>query len=174
MDPSADRRETDAGATGQSGTPPDPTPTAPPGPDAPRLARVARIALLVEVVALLLLGGAGLVTRWLVEPSAGSDVIVAGFRTNTAHSVFLVLTAVMVAAVLRWPVATRHVMTVQIVSNGLLFVFGAAFNIGATQKTLFALNTADLFLHAGLALLGFIAYVLLNAKNFAPPMSPPP
>ncbi|HSK59048.1 MAG TPA: DUF4383 domain-containing protein [Actinomycetospora sp.] len=155
-------------------------PYAPPGrddrgnpvPSVPHEGLLGRIGAAIvagEAVVLAVVGVAGLVTSWgatFFEPTQNA---VLALRLNPAHSVLLLVTAVLGAVALRRRTWLRFFAGGQAVVYLLLFVFGSAYSVNTGGATSLALNTPDHVLHGVLAVLGFIVVMVSSARIVEPP-----
>ncbi|GAA4864846.1 DUF4383 domain-containing protein [Saccharopolyspora rosea] len=107
---------------------------------------------------LLALAGAG----W--HPS--HDVAVLGvFHLNTAHAVLLVVVGAFALAASPFRRGMLVFATVQMVGGVLLFLYGTAESTVSPTRTALELGPAENFLHAGLAVLGFIVLCGVSAAR---------
>jgi hypothetical protein len=155
-------------------------PYAPPGkddagnpvPSVPHEGLLGRIATAVvagEAVVLAVVGVAGLVMTWGAAFTEQTGDTFLALRLNPAHSVLLLVTAVLAAMSLRKRTWLRFFAGGQAVVYLLLFVFGAAFSLNTGTATFLALNTPDLVLHGVLAILGFVTVMISSARIVEPP-----
>lgn len=119
-----------------------------------------RLVHAVEGVLLMVLGAAGLIA--LTVPPEDQPLVV--FELNPAHAVLLLVTGVL-AVVSTWSLRTiRWFAAAELVVFLVLFLYGTAQSTANESSTIFALDPPENFLHAALALLGFIvlcgAYVV--------------
>jgi hypothetical protein len=138
------------------------------------LGRIATSLVAGEAVVLAAVGIAGLVTSWGAGFTAQVPNTVLALRLNPAHSVLLLVTAVLAAVCLSYRRWLRRFAGVQFVVYILLFVFGSAFSVNTAGATFLALNTPDHVLHAVLAMLGFIVLMISSARIIEPPPGPLP
>lgn len=157
-----------------------PGPYAPPGrddqgnplPSVPHEGLLGRIGASVvagEAVVLAVVGIAGLVTSWGAAFTEQVPDTVLALRLNPAHSVLLLVTAVLGAVSLRKRTWLRLFAGLQAAVYLLLFVFGSAFSVNTASSTFLALNTPDHVLHGVLAILGFIVLMISSARIVEPP-----
>jgi hypothetical protein len=133
------------------------------------LGRIATFVIAGEAVVLLVVGVAGLVMTWgsaFTEQTTDSFL---ALRLNPAHSVLLLVTAVLAAISLRKRTWLRLFAGGQAIVYLLLFVFGAAFSVNTASATFLSLNTPDHVLHGVLALLGFMCVMVASARVVEPP-----
>ncbi|GAA4799946.1 hypothetical protein GCM10023200_41040 [Actinomycetospora chlora] len=133
------------------------------------LGRIATAVIAGEAVVLLVVGVAGIVVSWGSSFTEQTDDTFLALRLNPAHSVLLLVTAVLAAVSLRRRTWLRIFAGAQAVVYLLLFAFGAAFSVNTGDATFLALNTPDHVLHAVLALLGFICVMIASARIVEPP-----
>jgi hypothetical protein len=133
------------------------------------LGRIASAVVAGEAVVLLVVGIAGLVMTWGAGFTEQTPDSFLALRLNPAHSVLLLVTAVLAAVSLRRRTWLRIFAGGQAIVYLLLFVFGAAFSVNTAGATFLSLDTADHVLHAVLALLGFIVVMLSSARIVEPP-----
>ena len=155
-------------------------PYAPPGrddqgnpiPSVPHEGLLGRIGMSVlagEAVVLAVVGVAGLVMTWGAGFTEHTQDTFLALRLNPAHSVLLLVTAVLAALSLRKRTWLRAFAGAQAIVYVLLFVFGTTFSASTTNTTPFALNTPDHVLHGVLAVLGFIVVMISSARIIEPP-----
>lgn len=155
-------------------------PYAPPGRDArgnpipsvPHeglLGRLGVSLLLGQSVVLAAVGVAGLVTSWGAGFGEQVQNTVLALRLNPAHSVLLLVTAVVGAVCTTKRRRLRTYAGVQAICYVILFVFGSAKSVNTGSATVLALNTPDNVLHAVLAILGFIVLIIASARVVEPP-----
>lgn len=160
-------------------------PYAPPGrdergepvPSVPHEGLLGRIGTAIvagEVLVLAAVGIAGLVTSWGAGFTEQVPDTVLALRLNPAHSVLLLVTAVLGALCLTSRTRMRFFAGGQAVVYLLLFVFGAAFAVNTGNATFLALNTPDHVLHGVLAVLGFVVVMIASARIIEPPPGPLP
>jgi hypothetical protein len=133
------------------------------------LGRIGAFIVAGEAVVLAVVGIAGLVTSWGAGFTAQVDNTVLALRLNPAHSVLLLVTAVVGAICLRKRTWLRFFAGGQAIVYVLLFVFGSAFSVNTPNSTFLALNTPDHVLHGVLAVLGFIVLMISSARIVEPP-----
>lgn len=117
----------------------------------------ARTAMGFEAVALLALGGAGMVVAGLAPFTGHTPSLVWLFRVNGLHSALLLATGIAALVALAGRRVLVTVCLVQAIGYALLFVWGAA---NGGNPTSFNLNPADNALHAAL-----IVYALAVAMG---------
>jgi hypothetical protein len=121
-----------------------------------------------EGLVLVLLGLLGLVNAgW--RASEDVEVLVV-FQLNTAHSILLLIAGVLALVAALWRFGVVLFAAVQMVGGVMLFVYGTAESTVGEGRTPFSLDPAENFLHAGLAVLGFI--ILCGVKSAPRPASP--
>ncbi|MDD7933068.1 DUF4383 domain-containing protein [Actinomycetospora straminea] len=133
------------------------------------LGRIGKAVVGGEVVVLAVVGIAGLVTSWGASFTEQVPDTVLALRLNPAHSVLLLVTAVLGAVSLRKRSWLRAFAGAQAVVYLLLFVFGSAFSVNTGSATFLALNTPDHVLHGVLAILGFVVLMISSARIVEPP-----
>ncbi|MDD7942233.1 DUF4383 domain-containing protein [Actinomycetospora lutea] len=133
------------------------------------LGRIATAIVAGEAVVLAIVGVAGLVMTWGAAFTEQTQDTFLALRLNPAHSVLLLVTAVLAAVSLRRRTWLRFFAGGQAVVYVLLFVFGAAYSLNTGTATVLALNTPDLVLHGVLAILGFITVMISSARIVEPP-----
>jgi hypothetical protein len=133
------------------------------------LGRIGAAVVAGEAVVLAAVGIAGLVTSRGAGFTEQVHDSVLGLRLNPAHSVLLLVTAVVGAICLRKRTWLRFFAGGQAVVYLLVFVFGSAFSVNTPNATFLALNTPDHVLHAVLAVLGFIVLMVSSARIVEPP-----
>ena len=155
-------------------------PYAPPGrdeqgnpvPSVPHEGLLGRIGASIvggEAVVLAVVGVAGLVVSWGASFTEQTQDTFLALRLNPAHSVLLLVTAVLGAVSLRKRTWLRLFAGGQAIVYLLLFVFGSAFSVNTGDATFLALNTPDHVLHGVLAVLGFIVLMVSSARIVEPP-----
>ncbi|MEV0702014.1 DUF4383 domain-containing protein [Saccharopolyspora sp. NPDC050389] len=122
-----------------------------------------------EGLFLILLGLLGLANAgW----RAAEDVpVLVVFQLNTAHSVLLLIAGVLALVAAPWRRGVALFATVQMVGGVMLFVYGTAESTVGEGRTPLLLHPAENFLHAGLAVLGFI--ILCGVESTPRPARPP-
>lgn len=138
------------------------------------LGRIATSLVAGEAVVLAAVGVAGVVSSWGASFTAQVPDTVLALRLNPAHSVLLLVTAVLAAVSLTSRTRLRWFAGLQAVVYLLLFAFGAAYSLNTGSATFLDLNTPDLVLHAVLALLGFVVLMISSARIIEPPPGPLP
>lgn len=133
------------------------------------LGRIATAIVAGEAVVLAVIGVAGLVMTWGAAFTEQTEDTFLALRLNPAHSVLLLVTAVLAAISLRKRTWLRFFAGGQAVVYLLLFVFGAAFSLNTGTATFLDLNTPDHVLHGVLAILGFITVMIASARIVEPP-----
>lgn len=116
-----------------------------------RLDRAGRIVLAVQALLLGALAVAGLLAAANSPTGVG---VVAGFELNIPHSVLLLVTAGTSALAAGWARVARALAVIQTIGYTLIFLIGTSISAGSARDTWLQLNTADHFLHLGLAILG--------------------
>jgi hypothetical protein len=114
-----------------------------------RLQQTGRIVLVVQALLIAVLAVAGLLAAAGSPTGVGH---VAWFSMNTPHSLLLLAMAAGSVVAAAWARIGRFWAMVQAAIYTLAFVIGAAASTGHSQDTWLRLNTADHFLHLGLAL----------------------
>ncbi|GAA4924187.1 uncharacterized protein DUF4383 [Actinomycetospora succinea] len=122
-----------------------------------------------EAVVLAVVGVAGLVTSWGAGFTEQVPDTVLALRLNPAHSVLLLVTALLGALSLTSRTRLRFFAGGQAVVYLLLFVFGTAYAVNTGTATFLALNTPDHVLHGVLAVLGFVVVMITSARIVEPP-----
>jgi hypothetical protein len=143
-----------------------------PVPSVPHEGLLGRIGASIiggEAVVLAVVGVAGLVVSWGAGFFEQTQATFLALRLNPAHSVLLLVTAVIGAICLRKRTWLRFFAGGQALVYLLLFAFGAAYSMNTGNATFLALNTPDNVLHAVLALLGFITVMVTSARIIEPP-----
>lgn len=131
-----------------------------------RSRRIGQLMLLTEA---LLLGGLGVAGLVITADAPTGVAEVAGFRLNTAHSVLLLATAAASGVAAAWTRIARGWAILQTTVYTLAFLIGTPASAGRPQDTWLALNTADHFLHLGLAVAGgLLATALLVTPAVIP------
>jgi hypothetical protein len=120
-------------------------------------------------VVLAVVGVAGLVVSWGASFTEQTQDTFLALRLNPAHSVLLLVTAVLGAVSLRKRTWLRFFAGGQAIVYLLLFVFGSAFSVNTGDATFLALNTPDHVLHGVLAVLGFVVVMVSSARIVEPP-----
>lgn len=138
------------------------------------LGRIATSLVAGEAVVLAAVGVAGVVSSWGAGVTAQVPETVLALRLNPAHSVLLLVTAVLAAVSLTSRSRLRWFAGLQAVVYLLLFAFGAAYSLNTGSATFLDLNTPDIVLHAVLALLGFVVLMISSARIVEPPPGPLP
>ncbi|MFC5141075.1 DUF4383 domain-containing protein [Actinomycetospora rhizophila] len=133
------------------------------------LGRIATAIVAGEAVVLAVVGVAGLVMTWGAAFTEQTEDTFLALRLNPAHSVLLLVTAVLAAISLRKRTWLRFFAGGQAIVYLLLFVFGAAYSLNTGTATFLALNTPDHVLHGVLAILGFITVMIASARIVEPP-----
>jgi peptidoglycan/LPS O-acetylase OafA/YrhL len=136
----------------------------------PRISRPTRwgLVLAAEGLVLILLGLLGLANAgW----RASDDVpVLVVFELNTAHSVLLLVVGVLALIAAPWRRGVTVFAATQMVLGVLLFVYGTAESTADKSRTPFSLDPAENFLHAGLAVVGFIVLcAVASAPNSTRP-----
>jgi hypothetical protein len=155
-------------------------PYAPPGrddqgnplPSVPHEGMLGRIGASVvagEAVVLAVVGVGGLVVSWGAGFFEQSQDTFLALRLNPAHSVLLLVTAVLGAVSLRKRTWLRMYAGGTAIVYLLLFAFGAAYSVNTADATSLALNTPDHVLHGVLAILGFAVLLVSSARIVEPP-----
>ncbi|MGP4015082.1 DUF4383 domain-containing protein [Saccharopolyspora sp. 5N708] len=112
------------------------------------------LVLAAEGLVLILLGLLGLANAgWRASDDVAVLVI---FELNTTHSILLLVAGVLALVAVRWRRGVVVFAASQMVVGVLLFVYGTAESTAGEDRTPFSLDPAENFLHAGLAVLGFI------------------
>lgn len=94
------------------------------------------------------------------------DVAVLGvFHLNTPHAVLLVVVGALALAASPFRRGMMVFATVQMVGGLMLFVYGTAESTVSPTRTALELGPAENFLHAGLAVLGFIVLCGVSAAR---------
>ncbi|MFI0468382.1 MULTISPECIES: DUF4383 domain-containing protein [Saccharopolyspora] len=120
-----------------------------------------------EGLLLILLGLLGLVNAgW----QAGGATVLVVFHLNTAHSVLLLIAGALALVAAPWRRGVALFAAVQMVGGVMLFVYGTAESTAGEGRTPFLLHPAENFLHAGLAVLGFI--ILCGVESTPRPVRP--
>lgn len=133
------------------------------------LGRMAVSLLAGQSVVLAVVGVAGLVMTWGASFTAQTEDAFLALRLNPAHSVLLLVTAVLGAVCLTKRTRLRLFALVQAIVYILIFVFGSAYSVNTGNATFLDLNTPDHVLHAVLAMLGFIVLMISSARIVEPP-----
>ncbi|MGW1680943.1 DUF4383 domain-containing protein [Saccharopolyspora sp. NPDC002376] len=102
--------------------------------------------------------------------ASGDVPVLVVFQLNTAHSLLLLSFGVVAVLVAPWRRAAVLCATVQMVGGVLLFVYGTAESTLDKGRTPFLLGPAENFLHAGLAVLGFM--ILCGLESMPRPTRP--
>ncbi|MEV6229833.1 DUF4383 domain-containing protein [Saccharopolyspora shandongensis] len=118
-----------------------------------------------EGLLLILLGALGLAGR-----QAGAVPVLVVFHLNTAHSVLLLIAGVLALVAAPWRRGAALFAAVQMVGGVMLFVYGTAESTAGEGRTPLLLHPAENFLHAGLAVLGFI--ILCGVESTPRPVRP--
>ncbi|MEV0084601.1 DUF4383 domain-containing protein [Saccharopolyspora sp. NPDC050642] len=126
-----------------------------------------QLVLGAEGLLLILLGLLGLVNAG--RPAGGATVLVV-FHLNTAHSVLLLVAGALALVAAPWRRGVALFAAVQMVGGVMLFVYGTAESTAGEGRTPFLLHPAENFLHAGLAVLGFI--ILCGVESTPRPVRP--
>ncbi|MCI2418842.1 DUF4383 domain-containing protein [Saccharopolyspora sp. K220] len=137
---------------------------------APRIHWPNRWALVLtaEGLLLVLLGLLGLANAgWRASEDVPVLVI---FQLNTAHSILLLVAGVLALVAARWRRGVVVFAASQMVVGVMLFVYGTAESTVGEGRTPFSLDPAENFLHAGLAVLGFI--ILCGVTSAPTPTEP--
>lgn len=113
-----------------------------------------------EGVLLLLLAVSGLVSNGFGTFTGVPPESVSGFQVNTTHGLLLLLTGLAALACSPRGNAQRHFLISQFGLYLVLFFLGVP-NLGNAAGTLLGLSTPDVFLHAGLAILGVSLWLSL-------------
>jgi uncharacterized protein DUF4383 len=140
------------------------------GRGAAPLHRLTRWQLLLgaEGMVLVLLGLLGLANAgWRASVDVPVLVI---FQLNTAHSVLLLVAGVLALIAAPWRFGVVLFAAVQMIGGIMLFVYGTAESTVGEGRTPFSLDPAENFLHAGLAILGFL--ILCGAESAPRAASP--
>jgi hypothetical protein len=119
----------------------------------------------VQGVLLIVLGAVGLIA--LTVPPEDQQVVL--FELNPAHALLLLVTGVL-AVVSAWTLRTiRWFAAAELAVFLVLFLYGTAQSTANESSTIFSLDPPENFLHAALALLGFIvlcgAYVVPRSAS---------
>lgn len=129
-----------------------------------RTSAVWRLVIMIEAAILILLGIAGLT----IDGMHGgwnwrNDTPLLFFQINSVHSVFL--TAVGLVALLAAPWQRTLIWWAAAQATGftVLFLYGTAQSTADRSSTVFQLDPTENFLHAGLAIAGFVILVGANA-----------
>jgi Domain of unknown function (DUF4383) len=133
------------------------------------LGRIGTAVIAGEAVVLAVVGVAGLVMSWGAGFTEQVPDTFLALRLNPAHSVLLLVTAVLAAVSLRKRTWLRIFAAAQAAVYLLLFVFGAAYSMNTGNATFLDLNTPDVVLYVVLALLGFIVLMISSARLVEPP-----
>jgi hypothetical protein len=133
------------------------------------LGRIASAIVAGEAVVLGVVGVAGLVTTLGAGFTEQTQDTFLALRLNPAHSVVLLVTAVLAALSLTSRTRLRLVAGLQAAVYLIAFAVGAAGSMNTGSSTFLALNTPDHILHAVLALLGFIVLLISSARIVEPP-----
>ncbi|MGI8306683.1 DUF4383 domain-containing protein [Saccharopolyspora hattusasensis] len=121
-----------------------------------------------EGLVLVLLGLLGLANAgWR---ASGDVPVLVVFHLNTAHSVLLLIVGVLALLAAPWRRAVALFAALQMVGGVLLFVYGTAESTAGEGRTPFLLHPAENFLHAALAMLGFI--ILCGVESTPRPARP--
>ncbi|WP_188987257.1 DUF4383 domain-containing protein [Saccharopolyspora thermophila] len=128
-----------------------------------------QVVLVAQGLVLVVLGLAGLVSGgW---QTSGDYPALWIFQFNAAHSSLLLGWGVLAVVASWWRWSTAAFAAAQMVGGILLFLYGTAESTVGESRTVLSLDPAENFLHAGLAVLGFL---ILCGVASAPARGPRP
>ncbi|MER6988821.1 DUF4383 domain-containing protein [Saccharopolyspora hirsuta] len=102
--------------------------------------------------------------------ASGDVAVLVVFQLNTAHSLLLLAFGAVEVLAAPWRRTAVLCATVQMVGGLMLFVYGTAESTLDSGRTPFLLGPAENFLHAGLAVVGFV--ILCGLESVPRPTRP--
>lgn len=123
-----------------------------------------QLVAMIEGAALVLLGAVGLI----VDRMHGSwdwhnDAPLLFFQINSTHSVLLIVVGLATMLTAPWQRTLTWWAAAQFTGFTVLFLYGTAQSTADRSSTVFELDATENFLHAGLAVVGFVILVGANA-----------
>lgn len=115
-----------------------------------------RVVGILQGIFLIVIAAVGLIGAWQQpEPLPRAETPMVLFDLSPMHALLLLVTGVLSLIAAQWRASLLWFSTAETVGFLVLFLYGTAEGTAGESRTPLALDAAENFLHAGLALIGF-------------------